>query len=314
MESKKRVQQESKKTWISLTGYRTLYVLKLLLEKSRTIDELVELLRANPYTNKSLSKDTVRITINTLRAAGCEISGLNKESNYKYTLYSHPFVLNFTSEELDALVRLRKNASDNLSWKKILVVNELFDKIFALTKNENQIDLIDSAKIFADISKDVLDELVNPNVLNKRMTIKYLSPKNGEEIFDIIVGNISFSDGKLYLSCFNYKYNSKSLLNIERIKEVVSISMLEETQQQYLYEVEYELFGDSFSLYEQAEYETIIESKDNSLIIKALVDNEFTFIQRLLLFGADFRIISPDSFREKLVNKIKLIQRGYENA
>lgn len=314
MESKKRVQQESKKTWISLTGYRTLYVLKLLLEKSRTIDELVELLRANPYTNKSLSKDTVRITINTLRAAGCEISGLNKESNYKYILYSHPFVLNFTSEELDALVKLRKNASDNLSWKKILVVNELFDKIFALTKNENQIDLIDSAKIFADISKDVLDELVNPNVLNKRMTIKYLSPKNGEEIFDIIVGNISFSDGKLYLSCFNYKYNSKSLLNIERIKEVVSISMLEETQQQYLYEVEYELFGDSFSLYEQAEYETIIESKDNSLIIKALVDNEFTFIQRLLLFGADFRIISPDSFREKLVNKIKLIQRGYENA
>ena len=314
MESKKRVQQESKKTWISLTGYRTLYVLKLLLEKSRTIDELVELLRANPYTNKSLSKDTVRITINTLRAAGCEISGLNKESNYKYILYSHPFVLNFTSEELDALVKLRKNASDNLSWKKILVVNELFDKIFALTKNEKQIDLIDSAKIFADISKDVLDELVNPNVLNKRMTIKYLSPKNGEEIFDIIVGNISFSDGKLYLSCFNYKYNSKSLLNIERIKEVVSISMLEETQQQYLYEVEYELFGDSFSLYEQAEYETIIESKDNSLIIKALVDNEFTFIQRLLLFGADFRIISPDSFREKLVNKIKLIQRGYENA
>lgn len=314
MESKKRVQQESKKTWISLTGYRTLYVLKLLLEKSRTIDELVELLRTNQYTNKSLSKDTIRITINTLRAAGCEISGLNKESNYKYILYSHPFVLNFTSEELDALVKLRKNASDNLSWKKILVVNELFDKIFALTKNENQIDLIDSAKIFADISKDVLDELVNPNVLNKRMTIKYLSPKNGEEIFDIIVGNISFSDGKLYLSCFNYKYNSKSLLNIERIKEVVSISMAEETQQQYLYEVEYELFGDSFSLYEQAEYETIIETKDNSLIIKALVDNEFTFIQRLLLFGADFRIISPDSFREKLVNKIKLIQRGYENA
>ena len=314
MESKKRVQQESKKTWISLTGYRTLYVLKLLLEKSRTIDELVELLRANQYTNKSLSKDTVRITINTLRAAGCEISGLNKESNYKYILYSHPFVLNFTSEELDALVKLRKNASDNLSWKKILVVNELFDKIFALTKNENQIDLIDSAKIFADISKDVLDELVNPNVLNKRMTIKYLSPKNGDEIFDIIVGNISFSDGKLYLSCFNYKYNSKSLLNIERIKEVVSISMAEETQQQYLYEVEYELFGDSFSLYEKAEYETIIETKDNSLIIKALVDNEFTFIQRLLLFGADFRIISPDSFREKLVNKIKLIQRGYENA
>lgn len=314
MESKKKKREESKKTWISLTGYRTLYVLNLLLEKSRTIDELVELLRANPYTNKSLSKDTVRVTINTLRAAGCDISGLDKKSNFKYTLYSHPFVLKFTVDELDALAKLRKNAIDNLSWEKILVVNDLFDKIIGLTAKEEQINLIDSFRIFTDINKDVLEKLANPSVMNKRITIKYFSPKNGEEIFDIVVGQISFAEGKLYLSCFNYKYNSKSLLNIERILEIDAIHLTEEKPQKYVYEVEYELFGDSFSNYEQEEYETIIEEKENSIIVKAIVENEFCFVQRMLLYGADFKIISPDSFREKLVNKIKLIQKGYENA
>ena len=141
-----------------------------------------------------------------------------------------------------------------------------------------------------------------------------MSPKHGEEVFDIIVGKISFTEGKLYLSCFNYKYDSKSLLNIERIKEIISIHLKEEKIQKYVYEVEYELFGDSFLNYEQEEYETIIERNNNSLIIKAIVENEFSFVQRMLLFGADFKIISPDSFREKLVNKIKLIQRGYEDA
>ena len=79
MERQKTFLDKNKKTWISLTGYRTLYVLKLLIEKSRSIDELVDLLKSNPYTNKSVSKDTVRLTINTLRSAGCNISKSKKQ-------------------------------------------------------------------------------------------------------------------------------------------------------------------------------------------------------------------------------------------
>ena len=313
MERQNTFLDKNKKTWISLTGYRTLYVLKLLIEKSRSSDELVDLLKSNPYTNKSVSKDTVRVTINTLRSAGCKISKSNKASDFKYELYSHPFVLKFSNEELDALVKLRKSASNNLSWKKILVLNDLFDKIMQLTNDENQINFVDSVKFFASVDKNILNELSNPNLMGKKIQIRYLSPKNGEEIFDIVVGKISYTDGNLYLSCFNFKYNSNSLLNIERIKEIRTIYMEKVQEQPSLYEVEYELFGDSYYSYEQTENEIIIKKTSSSLKIKALVSNEFIFIQRLLLFGADFKIISPDSFKEKLINKIKLIQKGYEN-
>ena len=42
------------------------------------------------------------------------------------------------------------------------------------------------------------------------------------------------------------------------------------------------------------------------------MENEFCFIQRILLLGSDFKINSPEFFREKLINKLKLIQKGYK--
>ena len=164
-----------------------------------------------------------------------------------------------------------------------------------------------------DVNEDILAQLSSPKLFGKKVQIKYYSPKNGEEVIDIVVGKISYDEGKLYLHCFNHKYNSNSLLNIERIKEIQTIYLSQTVQENYLYEVVYELFGESKSNFEKKDFETLLEADENKLIVKAFVNNEFCFVQRLLLFGADFKIISPDSFREKLINKIKLIQKGYEN-
>ena len=78
------------------------------------------------------------------------------------------------------------------------------------------------------------------------------------------------------------------------------------------YKVVYELLGNSKNIFKIQKNEEIISRNTNSIKIEALVDNEFLFIQRLLLFGTDFKIISPDFFREKLIDKIKLIQKGYK--
>ena len=78
------------------------------------------------------------------------------------------------------------------------------------------------------------------------------------------------------------------------------------------YDVTYEISGVSMLIFEKESNEEVLEENENSIKVKAKVENEFFFIQRLLLFGADFRIISPDFFREKLISKIKLIQKGYK--
>ncbi len=306
-------QPSKEKNWISLTAYRTLFVLNLFLEKPRTLAELIQELKSNKITQKSVSKDTVRITIRTLKTAGCVFNTPTKANKYKYELVSHPFNLDFTQEEIDALIDLRNKASDNLSLQEIFVLNELYEKIILLTGNDADIEMINSSKPLFDVDKELLQQLSSSKLQGKKIKIRYNSPTNGEEIIDIIVGKISFDEGKLYLHCYNYKYNSNSLLNIERIKGIEAVYLSETLEQNYLYEVVYELFGESKNNYETKDFEIILKSDELSMTVKALVNNEFCFIQRLLLFGADFKIVTPDSFKEKLISKIKMIQKGYED-
>lgn len=301
------------KSWISLTGYRTLFVLKLLLEKPRTIDELIAELSKNKNTRKSLSKDTVRITLKTLKSAGCVFSKSSKTNGYKYEILSHPFNLELSNIELDSLIKLRNKVSLDLDWQDVFMLNKLYEKIVSLTKKQENVEMINSSAPLFDVDEDILTQLSSPNLFGRRVQIKYYSPKNGEEIFDIVVGKISYDEGKLYLHCFNYKYNSNGLLNIERIKEIQAVYLSQTIQEHYLYEVVYELFAESKNSFDKKDFETVLEKNEEKLTVKACVNNEFSFIQRLLLFGADFKIVSPDFFREKLINKIKMIQKGYEN-
>ena len=301
------------KSWISLTGYRTLYVLKLLLEKPRTIDELINELSKNKNTRKALSKDTIRITLKTLKDAGCVFAKSSKTNGYKYEILSHPFNLDFSNEELNSLIKLRNKTSLDLSWQDVLALNRLYEKIISLTNDKNKIELIKSTAPLYDVKEDILAQLANPKLYGKKVRIKYFSPRNGEEIFDIVVEKISYDEGKLYLHCFNYKYDSYGMLNVERIREIQAVYLAETIEKHYLYEVVFELFGDSKNNFEKKDFETILSKNKDKLIIKACVNNEFCFVQRLLMFGADFKIISPDFFREKLINKIKMIQKGYEN-
>lgn len=305
--------QKKNTVWISLTGYRTLFVLKLLIERSRTVDELIEELKSNSVTKKSISKDTIRLTINTLKTAGCNISRPSAQNNYRYVLLSHPFTLNISDEEFDILLNLKSNAYENLSWQEILVLNDLYSKIISLTGDEDKIEKSEARNPFSTVDRKILEKLSAPNLIGKRVKIRYYSPRNGDEIFDIIVGKISCSQEKLYLCCYNFKYKSNSLLNLERIKDIITVYITKDSSPKYLYEVIYEVFGESFDDFEKQDYETVLKTNENSYIVQAFVNNEFCFIQRLLLLGADFKIISPDSFREKLINKIKLIQKGYKN-
>ena len=312
MEIRHQLVKEEKNPWISLTGFRTLFILKLLLEKSRSVDELIEHLKNNKITNKSLSKDTVRLTINTLKSAGCEIQRPSKKNNFKYELKSHPFNLNLSKSETETFIKLREKFSEDLYWKDILVLNRLYEKIFSLTNNSDYINLVNETKPLSAINKNLLWELSSNKLTGKKIQINYLSTKNGEENLDIVPHKIKYENGKIYLWCYIFKYKMNNLLNIEKIKKINYVSTEKFNIEDNLYDVTYKLCGLSMLDFQLKDYETILEKTPDYIIVKANVNNEFWFIQRLLQFCGDFKIISPDFFKEKLINKVKSIRKLYE--
>lgn len=306
------ISEKKKKIWISITGYRTLLILKVLLEKGRTVNELIEILKSNKITQKSVSKDTLRITLNTLKTAGCDIARPSKSNGYTYSITNHPFFLKLSSEDINSLIFVRDKFSNELSWQKVIVLNNLYEKLISLTNDEASVNLIEDSKPFNNINLNLLREIADLKLKGKKVHVTYSSPKYGEENFAIVPQRISYENGKLYLWCYSFKYNKMSILNIERLKKIDAIDILPDNIVSDYYEVEYELFGNSKLSFVPDCNEEIIDKNETSIIVRARVSNEFWFIQRLFLFGGDFKIITPESFREKLINKIKLIKKGYE--
>ncbi len=304
--------KENQDSWISTTGYRTLLILTSLLEKERSIDELVEILKNNKITNKSVSKDTVRLTINTLKTAGCSISRPTKANGYKYVIEKHPFCLNISSRDLKVLLKVHESFCKELSWKEVVSLNNVLLKVISLTENKQLINIAKNSIPFSDINLNILYQLDNPSIYGKKVKIKYSSPKFGKEDLDIIPQKIYYENEKLYLQCYSYKYKNIAVLNISRILGIKNINISEEFKFNDFYEVIYEIFSEAMIAFEPDNNEEIIYKDNNKIRIKAKVLNEFWFIQKIFLFGNNFKIISPDFFREKLIDKIKQIKKEYE--
>lgn len=311
--NKSKLDLENKKNiWISITGYRMLFILKLLLEKGRGIDEIIDILKDNPITSKSVSKDTVRLTIKSLKSIGCEILRPSKSTNFKYVLISHPFGLKLTEKDFELLLMLRGKYSLEIPYDKVFILNNLYEKLVSLTNNELLIQRTLDTNPLGNIDKKILAEFSSKKLNGKKINIEYISPEYGTENIDIIPEKITYENGKLYLSCYIFKYKTSSVLNMERIKKINSVDIFPSQKVDDFFDVRYEVFGMSYMTFDVAENEKIIEDTKSSIVVEAKVNNEFLFVQRLLLFGSDFKIISPDFFREKLISKIKLIQKGYK--
>ena len=313
MEDLQSFSKNKKNIWVSTTGYRTLLILRLLLQQERTLDELISLLKEDMVVQKAISKDTIRVAINTLRKVGCVIPRPERANDYKYKIVSHPFVLSLSKEQIKAFLKLRDILCEDYDWKKILLINDLYEKIFSLANDSEQVEMVRESKLLSGIDKDLLLSLSNHKLIDKKITIEYKSVKVGIEDIEVVPKKFLYQNGKLYLVCYNFKYFQNSILNVERITKIKSINLEKTYEDVGVYEVVYKVNNESFKSFELKENEQIIEKAENSLTVKAKVMDEFLFIQRILLFGVDFEIIAPDFFKEKLIDKLKLLKRGYEN-
>ena len=303
--------ENKKKIWISTTGYRIFLEFNSLLIKPRTIEELVEIIKNDSHFNKEISKDTIRFDINTLRAGGCIIQKPSSSNNHKYQLIYHPFKLNFSLEELKVFTELRDKLSSEISLDEVFILNNLYEKIVSLTLDNDIMQNINDTKALPDINPQIVQELFN--LKNKKVQIKYNSPQYGIEDTDIIPINIIYENKKVYLWAYHYKYQKNSLFEFSKILKINSVYIYTDNIAPCkTFKVIYEIENDAVHAFELKDYEKILEKKNNIIRVEANVANEFMFIQRLFLFGRNFRIIEPDFFRERLINKIKLIQKGYK--
>lgn len=295
---------------ISLTGTRALVWVGLLMKAPRSLEEIRKAFIELKIMEPEHSDDILRIDLNTLRTMGCEISRSSAKTGYKYVLTKHPFSLNITSDEVALLRKVYKRVKDKCDMALLLKYDELFRKLaFYVMDDEIREELLGISllrKFDIETIKTYKDDCNNSRIL----TLVYKNPVAKEnDTKEVCAQNLVLQNDKLYLYAYDLAKKESVVLNIKRIKSI--ISRREKDDDIQVKDICVKFFLKSFGLNEILENEKIIEKQENGMIVEGKYHNEFVAIQRMLSFGSNCTVLEPQVIRENIIAKLKDMRKNY---
>jgi len=295
---------------MSLTGYRTLILLTFLMESPRSNEEINACFLNNQYIREKFSVDTIRIYINSLRAIGCEITRANKANNWKYELKSHPFSYDVPKSQLSAISKLYKSFYEKIEVIDVIKLEGVFRKLSSLVQNENTKVFLNNLSLLKNIDESVLKDLIVHCKNKNQIVILYDSPKSGKKEIEIIADKLLFKVEKLYFWGDNLSLGQHSYFRVEKILEIPSIRIKKNEEKFPLTRVVYELFNHSD--YIPLADEKILEVTDEKLTVEINAKNDFSIMQKILYYAEDCKVIYPLDFKNRLLEKLKLMKENYD--
>ncbi len=296
---------------MSFTAFKALILFSELVTSPKSYKEICEIFYNHPYLREQISIDTLRVYINSLKRFGCEIKRVKGEDKQsRYVITSHPFELKYTKEQLQGALKVFKTLVKNMDIEELLSMQEFFEKIGTYIKNEDFINEAKQVSLLKDINKNLLKTLIECCEKKNQIIITYASPNSGIKKIELIADKIEISNSKIYLYGIGFEYKEYGSFLVSRIKSIDSIKN-EITMPEGLQEIKvvYELYNTSKP--ELESYETILENDENKFVIEACTSNKFLLRQRLLAFGPNCKIVSPEEFKNEFIALLKDMKAGY---
>ena len=268
---------KSQEIKISKTLYRCVFVLKLLSDKPYSIPEIQKELSENSKIKTIVSVDTIRGTLNTLKAFGCKISKIKEQNIVRYKVDENIFKIFLSQNSIDFLNALRNDIASYISWNTLFEINQLYDIINDNFLDKDKKDFLSTQYIFKNVNKTILNQLLSLCEAKNLITILYES-KNEIKPYKIYPYFISYDNSKLYLWCFNTKYNDISYLRIDKVKKIIDIDLSQKQKEIIYKKAILEFKNDAVYTFLPDEHTKIIEENENYLKIEYSYINEFHFM------------------------------------
>lgn len=299
---------------MSFTGFRALMIFSLLLEGPKSYDEIGEYFRNHPYLKKdSISQDTLRVYINSLKMAGCEITKTKRAEGSKLVLVSHPFELQISKEQVAALKKVYQSIVKVMDVEELIAMDKFFKKIATKTNNENFILNYEKVSLLNNINIDIMKELIDCCKIKAQIVIKYNSPKSGTKDIELISDKIAFDNNKLYLYGTSLEYKQYSYYLVSRILKITDIRMQRTTEEIKPTQIGYEIFLPKEEI-RLADNEKIISSDKNRTVIEVTASNLFPVKQRILHYANECRVLYPQSFKDEIIKTLKQMREDYSDG
>lgn len=297
---------------MSFTGFKSLYVFSLLLEAPRSYDEICEAFKKHEFIKESISIDTLRVYLTSLKRAGCEIIRTKKAEGSKYKMLSHPFQLSIDDEQIKSIVKLYKTVSKNIDIAELIILDKFLNKLISLVKNENLSEAYNKVSVFRGINIELVESLLRYCESKEQITFLYNSPRSGHKEVQIVTEKVDFANNKLYLYGTGLEYKQYGYFPVSRIEKVLNVSLHKsDLKDLEVFTVGYELKGNRPEI-RLSDGEKIVESyPDNTVLVEYTSSNKFMIKQKVLSYGCACKVMYPETFRADIISTLKEMRAGY---
>ena len=293
---------------MSFTAFKSMLIFSILMDGPKTYEEIRDIFLSHKYLNEAFSIDTLRVYINSLERMGCEIVRGNKAEGKKYKLLKHPFELNIKDAYATQLIKIYKAISKNISVEDLLAITKFFKKIAFGIKNEELQNTITNLTPLSKINNEILLTLIKACRKKEELTIVYNSPSSKAKNIDILAEELVIKNNKIYLTGTSPSYKNKANLLVNRIQGIPIIKIERSIVPKSKTTIRCELYNDEITLNND---ERLISQDKDRRIIEIEADNLFRARQRVLSLGSDCKVISPDFFRDDIIEILKRMKEEY---
>lgn len=298
---------------MSFTGFKSILIFSLLLEGPKSYSELQEILKNHEYLHETISSDTLRVYLNSLREIGCKITRKSKNGVTRYSIDSHPFVLNIDEKQIPSIIKVYKALTQSIEVSDLLALQQFFAKISQYIQDDELKEKLSKVSPLYNIDSKIITDLMACAQNNWEITVQYnsLSTGNKYKNITILADKLHISNRKLYLSGVNSEYDTYASFLVSNINNIVSINMHNRTLDVPKLTVSYEYSKDDNEKFELLSCEKIINEENNKLTIEITSNNKFDITQRILSHSTKCKVISPDDFKAHIISTLKQMKEGY---
>ena len=267
---------------MSFTAFKSILIFSFLLEGPKSYEEMQDFFANHEYLHETVSIDTLRIYLNSLREIGCEITKKTKGGITRYSIDSHPFLLQFSDKQIKGIIKVYKAISKNIEVSDLLALHNFFEKISQYIQNDELKIKIRNISPISNIDPQMVSELIKYAQNNSEITVYYNSANSGKKNITILVDKIYVNNGKLYISGINSQYDTYASFLVRRIIHINNVNLNERTLQAPELTVTYKYTKDFKENVELLDNEKIIEEDKNHLIIEITSKSKFEITQRIM--------------------------------
>ncbi len=296
---------------MSFTAFKSILVFSLLSEGPKSYKEIQEYFKNHEYLKETISVDSIRIYLNSLKEVGCEINKKTKNGVTKYSIDSHPFQFTFTQEQITSIIKVYRAISQNIDVTDLISLQHFFKKISVHINDEKLISTLENISPLKNINPKMVSELIKHTENNNEITIKYNSQTSGKKLITILTDKMKVTNGKLYISGINSEYENYASFLVSNIEKIVSVNLEHKTLKTPEITVGYRYIKDDNETLDLLDTEKIISSEGNTYIIEITSKSKFEITQRIMSHASKCKVLYPQSFQTYIIYTLRKMKEGY---